>query len=252
MKFRESNGIMNIKLTIQYDGTNYHGWQIQPGCRTVQQTVADAVSSVTGEKNIITGCGRTDAGVHAESYICNFHTSSSIPEDRYAYALNTHLPNDIVCKKSELVRDDFCSNRSAVKKRYVYRILNSEFRDVFYSRYSWHYKYPLDIDKMRFEAKAFLGEHDFVGFASSGFSVKTTVRTIYSLDIFKEKNMLTIDVVGNGFLYNMVRIIAGTLVQAGAGMISDIDQIIKSRDRSRAGITAPACGLCLKEVFYDG
>lgn len=242
---------MNIRLTLQYDGTNYHGWQIQPDCKTVQQTVADAIRAVTGENVIPTGCGRTDAGVHAQNYVCNFNTDLAVPADRYAYALNSHLPEDIVCIKSEAVSQDFCANRSAIKKRYVYRILNSEFPDVFLGRYVWHYKYPLDIDKMRREAEPFVGEHDFVGFASSGFTVKTTVRTIYSLDIIKENNIITIDVTGNGFLYNMVRIIAGTLVQAGGGIIKDTAEIIRSRDRSRAGITAPACGLCLKEVFYD-
>lgn len=241
----------NIRLTLQYDGTNYHGWQIQPDCKTVQQTVADAIRAVTGESVIPTGCGRTDAGVHAENYVCNFHTASAVPADRYTYALNSHLPEDIVCIKSEAVGRDFCANRSAVKKRYVYRILNSEFPDAFWGRYAWHYKYPLDIDKMRRAAEPFPGEHDFIGFASSGFTVKTTIRTIYALNITKENNIITVDITGNGFLYNMVRIITGTLVQAGGGIITDTAEIIKSRDRSRAGITAPARGLCLKEVFYD-
>lgn len=242
---------MNIKLTLQYDGSDYHGWQVQPNGKTVQETVMDAIFAVTGERVTVTGCGRTDAGVHAENYVCNFHTSSSVPAEKYVYALNAHLPDDIVCKKSQEVSDDFCANRSAVKKRYVYRISNTEFPDVFMRKYAWHYKHKLNIEKMRREAKAFLGEHDFIGFAASGFTVKTTVRTIYSLDIYEEGGIITIDVVGNGFLYNMVRIMAGTLVQAGGGMISDVEDIIRSRDRNRAGVTAPAHGLCLKEVFYD-
>ena len=135
---------------------------------------------------------------------------------------------------------------------YVYKILNREFPDAVMNRYSWHYKYPLDIEKMRIAAKAFIGEHDFIGFASSGFSVKTTVREIYSLDVDKNGDIITIDVVGNGFLYNMVRIIAGTLVFVGGGKINpnDMTDIINSKDRERAGITAPPQGLCLKEVYY--
>lgn len=242
---------MNIKLTLQYDGTNYHGWQIQKNGITVQQTVKDAVFAVTREETDINGCGRTDAGVHAERYVCNFHTSSTIPPERFAYALNTRLPDDVVCVKSEGVSDDFYANWNAKKKCYVYKILNSPLPDAFMRRYAWHCKYPLDIDKMRHEAKAFLGEHDFIGFAASGFTVKTTVRTIYALDISKDGNLITISVTGNGFLYNMVRIIAGTLVQAGSGKLSNLEEIIASRDRKRAGITAPACGLYLKEVFYD-
>lgn len=242
---------MNIKLTIQYDGTDYHGWQIQKDEKTIQQTLTDAIFAVTGEKVNVTGCGRTDAGVHGDNYICNFHTETTLPPDRLVYILNNHLPEDIICKKSEAVSDDFCAIRSALKKTYVYTIYNAEFGDVFYNRYAWHYKFPLDIDKMRAEAKAFLGEHDFAAFAASGFTVKSTVRTIYAVDIEKKGDVITIAVTGNGFLYNMVRIIAGTLVQAGGGMIDNVKEIIESRDRTRAGITAPACGLCLKEVCYD-
>lgn len=242
---------MNIKLTIQYDGTNYHGWQIQKDEKTIQQTLTDAIFAVTGEKVSVTGCGRTDAGVHGDNYICNFHTETTLPPERLVYMLNNHLPSDIVCKKSEAVSDDFCAIRSAVKKTYVYTIYNAEFCDVFYNRYAWHYKFPLDIEKMRKEAKAFIGEHDFLAFAASGITVKSTVRTIYAVDIEKKGDVITIAVTGNGFLYNMVRIIAGTLVQSGGGMLDNVKEIIESRDRTRAGITAPACGLCLKEVCYD-
>lgn len=243
---------MNIKLKIQYDGTAYHGWQIQKNDVTVQETVKKAIEKITGENVVLTGCGRTDMGVHAENYVCNFHTNSSIPVERFPYALNTHLPDDIVCFDAEAVSEDFHANSSAVKKRYVYKILNREFPDAVLCRYAWHYKYPLDIEKMRTAAKAFIGEHDFIGFASSGFTVKTTVREIYSLDVSREGDMITIDVTGNGFLYNMVRIIAGTLVFAGGGKIDPFDMadIIASKDRNRAGITAPPQGLCLKEVYY--
>ena len=243
---------MNIKLTLQYDGGAYHGWQIQQNAVTVQETVQTALKKITGEEISLTGCSRTDAGVHADMFVCNFHTSAHIPPEKYPYALNANLPLDIVCYGSEQVSDDFHANKSAVKKGYVYKILNSEFPDAVMRRYAWHYRFPLDTQKMRAAAAAFLGEHDFIGFASSGFSVKTTVRTIYSLDVLKDGDIITIDVCGNGFLYNMVRIIAGTLVFAGAGKINpdDMAEIIASKNRDRAGITAPPEGLCLKEVFY--
>lgn len=243
---------MNVRLKLQYDGTNYHGWQVQKNGITVQQTLMDAVKCVTGEDAVIIGCGRTDAGVHALNYVCNFHTCSNIPIDRFPYAINTHLPNDIRVFEADAVSEDFHAGNSAVKKRYIYRILNRDINDAFLSKYAWHFKTPLDIDAMRHAAKAFLGEHDFIGFASSGFTVKTTVRTIYSLDITKEKNLLTIDICGNGFLYNMVRIIAGTLVFVGSGKTDycDMADIIASKCRERAGITAPANGLFLKEVYY--
>ena len=243
---------MNIKLIIQYDGTAYHGWQIQAEDITVESELTKALERITGEAVKLTGCGRTDSGVHAMSYVCNFHTNSQIPVERYPYALNTYLPQDIVCKNAEIVSDDFNSNRSAKAKRYVYRIYNSDIPDAFFGRYSWQYKYALDIAAMKNAARAFIGEHDFIGFASSGFTVKTTVREIYSLDVEKNGDMITIDVCGNGFLYNMVRIIAGTLAYVGSGKIDDdkMEEIIESKCRERAGITAPAHGLCLKEVYY--
>lgn len=243
---------MNIKLTLQYDGTAYHGWQIQKNAVTIQETLKNAIKKITAEDVNPVGCGRTDTGVHAENYVCNFHTSSSIPPEKFPYALNSVLPCDIVCLGAQAAEEDFHANRDALGKRYIYRILNRPFPDAFLCRYAWHVKYPLDIEKMRQAAAAFTGEHDFIGFASSGFSVKTTVREIYSLDAAREGDIITIDISGSGFLYNMVRIIAGTLAETGGGKInpSDMADIIASRDRNRAGITAPPQGLCLKEVFY--
>lgn len=243
---------MNIKLTLQYDGTAYHGWQIQKNSITIQETLTQAIEKVTGERVTLIGCGRTDTGVHADKYVCNFRTEANIPPEKYPYALNSHLPDDIVCFDAKKAAEDFHANKSAVSKRYVYRILNREFPDAVMNRYAWHYKYPLDLTKMKEAAEAFIGVHDFIGFAASGFSVKTTVREIYSLDVSQEDDIITIDVHGNGFLYNMVRIIAGTLVFAGNGKINpaDMADIIESKDRGRAGITAPPEGLCLKEVYY--
>ena len=242
----------NIKLIVQYDGTNYHGWQVQQNAVTVQEVIEKSIQAVTGARPHVTGCGRTDSGVHADKYVCNFFSDTKIPINKIVGALNSKLPKDIICKDAADMPTDFHATNSAVKKRYTYRILNSAVNDVFMSKYAWHYKYPLDVDAMKKAALAFIGEHDFIGFASSGFSVKTTVRTIYSLDIKKENDLITIDVTGNGFLYNMVRIIAGTLVFVGCGKINagDMADIINSCDRNRAGITAPAEGLFLSEVYY--
>ena len=243
---------MNIRIDLQFDGTNYHGWQIQPDKPTVQGLLKEAIFKATGDNVTPEGCGRTDAGVHASGYVSNFRSDTSIPCDRLPYALNTYLPQDIVCSHAQYVDEDFSASRSATSKTYRYTIDNGTFSDVFADRFAWHYKYPIDIDKMRSASEHFLGTHDFIGFARSGFTVKTTVRTIYAIKIEQKGNIITIDVTGNGFLYNMVRIMAGTLVFAGAGKIKpeEIPGIISSKDRSKAGITAPPQGLCLKEVFY--
>ncbi|MDY3929040.1 MAG: tRNA pseudouridine(38-40) synthase TruA [Clostridia bacterium] len=242
----------NIKLTIQYDGTNYHGWQVQENAVTVQEVMENALKRLTGVKPRISGCGRTDTGVHAMNYICSFKTESNIPCDRFPYAINRFLPADVVCKRAEDMASEFDAHRSAVGKTYSYLILNSQYPDAFYHNRAWHYRYDLDVEKMKKAGEYFCGTHDFIGFAASGFTVKTTVRTIHSVKISKNENIIKIDVCGNGFLYNMVRIIAGTLVFAGNGKINaeDIPDIIESKDRKRAGITAPACGLYLSEVYY--
>ncbi len=243
----------NIKLTLRYAGTRYHGWQIQPNGITVQEIIGDAVSFVTGgERCTVIGCGRTDAGVHASEYVASFKTSSGIPVSNLPPALNSRLPDDIVCTGAEEAAEDFDASRSAIKKRYTYRIFNSQIPDPFLFPYTHQVKIPLDIKKMKEAAMHFMGTHDFVGFAASGFTVKTTVRTIYSLEIKKEKDLISIDITGDGFLYNMVRIIAGTLVSVGAGKIKpeEIPDVINSRSRERAGVTLPAKGLCLSEVCY--
>lgn len=242
---------MNIKLTLQFDGRNYHGWQIQKNAVTIQEVVEKAIEKVVGEKVTLVGCGRTDSGVHAKGYVCNFTANTKIPGECFSHALNAHLPDDIVCIASEEVTQDFHAAFSAKKKRYTYYICNSTFPDIFTR--SWHYHFPLDIEAMQKAASQFLGTHDFIGFAASGFTVSTTVRTIYSLEVRKNGDIVSIDVTGNGFLYNMVRIIAGTLAFAGSGKINpdDMADIIASCDRTKAGITAPAHGLFLSEVYYE-
>lgn len=242
----------NIKLTIAYDGSAYHGWQRQENALTIQELIENAVFKITGERVNVIGCGRTDAGVHAKAYICNFKTICTIPAEKMPYALNTKLPKDVVCYSAEEVNENFHAKYSAKKKCYTYYICDNKFPEVF--THSWHYHYKLDINKMNNAAKAFIGTHDFVGFAAAGFTVKTTVRTIYSLEVKREENgIVRIDVIGNGFLYNMVRIIAGTLCFVGSGKINadDMRDIIASCDRKRAGMTAPPDGLFLTEVYYE-
>ncbi len=243
---------MNIKLTIQYDGTNYHGYQIQPNGITVQEVLENTLSKITNEEIHVVGCGRTDAGVHALGFVGNFNTTSKIAPENFANALNALLPDDIRCLKSELVSDEFHSKKSAIKKTYIYKIHNAPIGDAFLRNYTWHYKYPLDVKKMQQAAKYFVGEHDFKTFVAAGFSAKTTVRKIFDLDVQKDGDIITVSVTGNGFLYNMVRIITGTLVYVGGGKINadDVLEIIQSCDRTRAGITAPPQGLFMKEVFY--
>ncbi len=242
----------NIKLTVQYDGTNYHGWQIQENAVTVQEVIENAIKKLTGIRPKLSGCGRTDTGVHAQNYICSFKTDTTIACERFPYALNRYLPKDVVCKNAEDMKPDFDAHKNAIGKTYSYLILNSKYPDAFYNNRAWHYRYELDFEKMKRAAEAFCGTHDFIGFAASGFTVKTTVRTIHYIKIEKENDLIRIDICGNGFLYNMVRIIAGTLVFVGNGKIraEDIADIIEAKDRKRAGITAPACGLYLSEVYY--
>lgn len=242
----------NIKLTIQYDGRGYHGWQSQDNALTVQDVLEEAVKEITGVRPKIIGCSRTDTGVHAKRFVCNFKSETKIPNRKLPLALNTKLPRDVVCLSAEDAEDNFHSRYHAKKKTYTYYIQNSQFPDVFKLDYAWHFPYSLDIDEMKRAAEAFLGEHDFIGFAASGFTVKTTVRTIYSLEVEQVEDLVKITVTGNGFLYNMVRIIAGTLAFCGCGKLraEDMADIIASKDRKRAGITAPSGGLYLTEVYY--
>lgn len=243
--------LKNIKLTLTFDGSAYHGWQRQKNAITVQETVENALAKAIGHNVMLVGCSRTDAGVHAREFVCNFSSDTQIPSERLPFALNTYLPKDIVCLSAADVPQNFNAITSALGKRYTYYIYNSQFPDIF--SHSWHCRHTLDTDAMQNAARAFLGTHDFLGFAAAGFTVKSTIRTIHSLNIEKKDSMISIDVSGDGFLYNMVRIIAGTLFFVGSGKIlpKDMPDIIASRDRTRAGITAPADGLFLSEVYYE-
>lgn len=255
----------NIKLVIEYDGTNYHGWQSQTNALTVQQVIERAIQKLTGEECRLVGSGRTDVGVHALGQVANFHTGSRIPADRFACALNSVLPDDIVIRHSEEVDSDFHSRYSAKGKKYRYLIYNSKYPSALLRNRACHVQYPLDFGLMKEAASYFLGTHDFSAFRASGSSTKTSVRTITHV-LFREKDcgsfpggdapffgrLFEFEVAGDGFLYNMVRIMAGTLIEVGAGKIApgSIPEIIESRDRKRAGKTAPAHGLYLVEVYY--
>ena len=241
----------NIKITIQYNGKNYCGWQKQNNSPGIQGTIEKAIFDITREEVKITGSGRTDAGVHALGQVANFKINSQIPVDRIPNALNAKLPKDISIVKAEEVDEDFHSRYSAKKKTYRYQIYNSLYRSPIYADISYPVKYDLDIDKMKKEAKSLIGTYDFKGFMSSGSSVTDTVRTIYNIEVSKSEDLIIIEIEGNGFLYNMVRIIAGTLVDIGRGRIAEkMSTIIESKSRSMAGHTAPAHGLFLKKVDY--
>ena len=242
----------NIMLTLCYDGTEYHGFQRQENGLTIQQVVEEAIKKVTGETVSITGCSRTDAGVHATEYICNFKTESSVPADKFCFALNSYMPEDISCTASCEAEEDFHARYSAKSKTYTYTIYNAPHKNPVVCRYAWHYPIKIDVEKMKVAASAIVGTHDFTAFMASGGQQKTTVKTVNFLDVSEEENKIEISINADGFLYNMVRIIAGTLVYAGTGKIDpmQVSEIIKSGDRTLAGITAPPQGLCLKKVLY--
>ncbi len=242
----------NILVEMAYDGTNYHGFQTQKNGITVQETIEKALSEFLKEDISITGCGRTDAGVHAMKYYFNFYTNSSVPADKLSYAMKPFLPEDIVFKKGCVVDDDFHSRFNVKKKTYVYKILNSEFCDPFLRNYAYFYPYSLDIEKMKKACEIIKGTHDFKAFMASGGQVKTTVRTIYDLRVEKENDVILIYACADGFLYNMVRIIAGTLIGIGNDKLTDKDIIdaIENRNRTLLGVTVPPNGLYMYDVEY--
>ena len=244
---------MRIKLTIEYDGTSFCGWQIQPNGVSVQGTITEAIKKITGEDVKLIGSGRTDSGVHAEGQIAHFDTESSVPPEKFASALNAVLPEDVKIVKSEKVSDDFNARFSAKKKTYEYRMYVSDYSKPLKCRYAVWVNYPLDVKKMNEAAQAFVGTHDFRCFLAANSSVESTVRTIYRAEVFGRGDEIVFSVTGNGFLYNMVRIMAGTLVAVGGGKLRSetVAEIISGKDRNAAGKTMPACGLTLKSVEYD-
>ncbi len=240
-----------IKLVVAYDGTAYHGWQIQPGGPTIEEKLNNALSVLLQEEIQVIGASRTDAGVHALGNVAVFDTSTRIPAEKISYAVNQYLPQDIRVQSSKEVAADFHPRHCDSRKTYEYRIWNARF-PLPTKRLYTHFVYvPLDVKKMEEAARYLVGQHDFQSFCSVGAVVETTVRTIYSLTVEKAQGEIVIRVCGNGFLYNMVRIIAGTLIEAGRGSIrpEDVEKALAAKDRQAAGPTAPACGLTL--VKYE-
>lgn len=242
---------MRVKLIVAYDGTAYHGWQIQPGAPTIEGELNKCLSELLQEEIQVIGASRTDSGVHALCNVAVFDTGTRIPAKKISYALNQRLPEDIRIQSSEEVAPDFHPRHCSSRKTYEYRILNRPFPLPTRRLYSYFTYVPLDVDKMRQAAACLIGEHDFKSFCSASAVVESTVRTIYDLTVEKEQDEIIIRVCGNGFLYNMVRIIAGTLMEAGRGNIDPqkVEEIIAAGDRQKAGPTAPACGLTL--VKYE-
>ena len=244
---------INIKLTIQYDGTHYAGWQFQKNARSVHEVIQSALKKITGEKVALIGSGRTDAGAHAEAQIANFKTRSKIPLKNIQMALNSSLPKDIVISHIEEAAAKFNAQHCAKSKLYRYTIANDNFVDPFIRRYAAKCFYRLDIGAMRRAARPLLGRHDFNAFrATDGDSEKDSVRIIKKIKIEKSGKLVYIYVEANGFLYNMVRNIAGTLVEAGRGKIPAeyVKEILAKRKRRYCGPKMPAKGLCLVKVSY--
>ena len=242
----------NIKLVIEYDGKGFNGWQKQPNKLNIQGEIEKAIGEITGEEIELIASGRTDAGVHSLGQVTNFKTNSKIDIDKFPYAINSKLKKSIVIKSAEEVPERFHSRYSVHSKTYRYTINNSRFGTALYRDMEYHFPIKLDENKMQEAAKYFEGEHDFKAFKASGTSSKSSVRIIYKAVVKRQDDRVIIELTGNGFLYNMVRIIAGTLVDVGIGKIKpeEIKNIIEEKDRKKAGKTLPARGLCLLEVQY--
>ena len=243
----------NIALFLKYLGTAYHGWQVQKTQVTVGETLERAAAMVVGHPVHMTGCGRTDAGVHARVYVANFRTDARIPADRLPYALNTHLPEDIVVTGAMDVHEGFNAIGSCVRKEYTYLIYNSRIRDPFYVNRAWFYPKHLDETVMQRAAQQFVGTHDFAAVRSVGTEVKSTVRTVYYYDVQRDGDLISLRVCANGFLYNMARAMAGTVVYAAEGKFlpEQVEKILLDGDRTAAGPTVPPGGLYMTKLWYD-
>ena len=242
----------NIKLTIEYDGKCYNGWQKQPDKLNIQGEIEKAIYNITQEEVDLIGSGRTDAGVHALGQVANFKTNSALPIEKLALAINSQLKSSIIIKKAEEVDERFHSRYTAKQKTYRYIINNSKTGPAIYRNLEYYFPVKLNVEKMVEAAKYFEGEHDFKAFKSSGTSGKNSVRTIYKAEVRQDGERIIIELTGNGFLYNMVRIISGTLLDVGLGKIepNEIPDIIEKKDRTKAGKTLPAHGLYLVKVQY--
>lgn len=244
----------NTALRLSYNGTAYHGWQRQKSDPTIQQTLEQALSKLYKRHIGTIGCGRTDAGVHAEKYCVNFKADGNIPVDKLPLALNALLPDDISVSGAVQVPDDFHAVFSCLKKQYTYRIYNAAVRDPFLTDRAWFRPERLDEQLMQRAAEQFVGTHDFAAVRSVGTNVKTTVRTVYNFDVERRGDMISLTVCANGFLYNMVRAMVGTVLYAAIGKIApeDIGAILQSGNRCLAGPTVPPHGLYMTGVWYEG
>ena len=244
----------NIALRLSYDGSAYHGWQMQKNDITVQETLEKALTAVCGHSVKATGCGRTDAGVHALRYCANFRTECGIPTDRIPLAVNARLPGDIAVSDACAVDDSFNAIGSCIKKEYIYRIWNSRIRDPFMDKRVCFYPSKLDIDCMQRAAAAFVGTHDFAAVRSVGTETRTTVRTVHWCRARQDGDLITVSVCADGFLYNMVRAMVGTMVYASHGKLrpEDIPSLLETGDRRLTGPTMPPQGLYMHRVWYEG
>lgn len=244
----------NILLTIKYLGTQYSGWQVQQNAPSVQQALQDSIEKLFCVRENVIGCSRTDAGVHANMYCCNFRTESNLSCDVIVRGLNAYLPFDICVLSCVEVDYDFHARYDCKGKEYVYLIRNSSLRDPFMHGRCWQFNKQIDAQMLDHYAKAYIGTHDFKAFCSAGSSVKSTVRTICDFSVERDGDMIKMSVTADGFLYNMVRIMVGTLTDITLGRINgeDIPAIISSLDRNNAGVTAPPQGLYLNKVYYEG
>jgi tRNA pseudouridine38-40 synthase len=242
----------NIRLTVAFEGTSYHGWQIQPDLPTVQGLLSEAIGRVTGEQVTVNGSGRTDAGTHARGFVANFTTGSRIAPVQLVRALNRVLPRDVRVLSARQMPHGFHARRDAFSKVYRYQIFLGRVMLPHLAREYFHFPYKIDLEKMKNATHQFVGEHDFASFAKAGSPVSSTVRRIFRCELRKRGHHLLLTVEGNGFLHHMVRNMAGTLLEVGTGSISlsDFQQLFLVRDRTLAGFTAPAHGLVLLKVQY--
>ena len=242
----------NLLLTISFDGTAYHGWQVQENAVTVQQTLQDALEHICSRRDNIVGCSRTDSGVHANMYCCNIRTESAIECQKLVGALNAVLPRDIAALDCREVDYDFHARYDCKSKEYIYKIWNSPNKNPFLYDYSLHYKHRLDEEFLSRQAADFIGTYDFASFCAAGSSVEDTERTVMNASVERDGDMVIFRVEANGFLYNMVRIMVGTVLDIGLGRksIDSIPQALATQNRHLAGRTAPASGLYLCDVYY--
>lgn len=249
---------MRVKLTVAYDGTSYHGWQLQPNATTIEEKLNRALTELLNENIIVIGASRTDAGVHSMGTVAVFDTNTRMPAEKIMYAVNQRLPEDIRVISSIQCADDFHPRHCKSRKTYLYRIYSAEVAQPVYRLYAYHTRYSYDVNLMQQAADSLIGEHDFTSFCSIDTAALSTIRTLYELQVTENNLMtggkiITIRVTGNGFLYNMVRIIAGTLMEVGRCKIDpqQVQEILEQKDRSCAGPTAPACGLTLLQYEFN-